>query len=104
MREQQRHNIIEFIEFADAQSVGQLAQDLDALVMLRKTDAHGLALQLFQLEAADAVHLRVGLAEEADRVVHERVHGKCRVFRGRHQGSLDSLPPLDGHDSHNMQL
>jgi hypothetical protein len=39
--------------------------------MLLKSDGHGLPLQGFQLVAVNAVHLRIGLAEEVDRVVHE---------------------------------
>jgi predicted AlkP superfamily pyrophosphatase or phosphodiesterase len=49
----------------------QLSQHLDALIVLLKSDGHGLPLQGFQLVAVDAVHLRIGLAEEVDRVVHE---------------------------------
>src|SRR6202022_4942108 len=55
--------------------------------MLLKADAHGLSLQRFELIAADAVHLGVGLAEEADRVVHEFGHRPRRLFRDCHSAN-----------------
>ncbi|WP_245604910.1 hypothetical protein [Mycobacterium genavense] len=86
--EQQGDNVSELVEFFDAQPVGQFAQHLDIPVVLTKADAHGLALQLFELAAADAVHAGVGLAEEADRVVHELGHRPRRRTRHRAMVSI----------------
>jgi hypothetical protein len=93
MREQQRHNVIELVELCHTEPVSQLAQHLDAVIVLLKSDAHSLTLQLFKLIASDAVHLDMGLAEKADRVVHEFGHRPRWPLRDCHQVSFNSMWP-----------
>src|SRR6202167_5331647 len=71
MRAHQRDNVVDLPELCVPEPVGELAQHLDALMVLLEADTYRLALQLFEFSARNGVHLCIGLPEEIDRVVHE---------------------------------